>query len=371
VRFSDDNNYTLAGTQTITLAGADNDGARLIVDDELGHGQHTINGSLVVADELSIIQNSEQPLVISGPLGNSDGHSITKTGTGTIVISGPQSHGSTAKLVHDQGTIAMNSDAGSAAARNLAVTANSVLNFGSTQHLANLNIGPTAAVQMTPGGNNKLVTGALSIDGGNTPTGVLDIADNALIVDYPAGGPNPETSIRQQTSAGRGSSGFGATWTGNGITSSVAAEAVAAEPESLSVAYAVNGDLPLGAYGTFRGEPVDDSSILARLTRTGDANLDGVVDDDDVTIVGATYAPGVPQPHWALGDFDYNGFVDDDDVTLLGAFYDPSAASFNQVPPANFTAVPEPETAFLAVLALVLVVNWRWNFTRMRHTRIS
>jgi hypothetical protein len=50
-----------------------------------------------------------------------------------------------------------------------------------------------------------------------------------------------------------------------------------------------------------------------------------VVNDDDVTIVGATYAPGVPQPSWALGDFDYNGFVDDDDVTLLGALYDPSA----------------------------------------------
>jgi hypothetical protein len=63
-----------------------------------------------------------------------------------------------------------------------------------------------------------------------------------------------------------------------------------------------------------------------RLTRTGDANLDGVVNDDDVTILGATYAPGVPQPHWALGDFDYNGFVDDDDVTLLGALYDPAAA---------------------------------------------
>ena len=31
-------------------------------------------------------------------------------------------------------------------------------------------------------------------------------------------------------------------------------------------------------------------------TRTGDANLDGLVNDDDVTIVGATYAPGVPQP---------------------------------------------------------------------------
>jgi hypothetical protein len=92
-------------------------------------------------------------------------------------------------------------------------------------------------------------------------------------------------------------------------------------------------------------------------TRTGDANLDGVVDDNDVTIVGATYAPGVAQASWAFGDFDYNGFVDDDDITLLGAFYNPSA------PPvaaptqgeASLSAVPEPSTLALLVLACLPV----------------
>ena len=67
-----------------------------------------------------------------------------------------------------------------------------------------------------------------------------------------------------------------------------------------------------------RSRPVDDTSVLLRYTRTGDATLDGVVNNDDVTILGVNYAPGVPKPHWALGDFDYNGFVDNDDVTLLG-----------------------------------------------------
>jgi hypothetical protein len=51
-----------------------------------------------------------------------------------------------------------------------------------------------------------------------------------------------------------------------------------------------------------------------------------VVKDDDVTALGASYAPGVSNGAWAAGDFDYNGFVDDDDVTIAGAFYDPSAA---------------------------------------------
>jgi hypothetical protein len=90
--------------------------------------------------------------------------------------------------------------------------------------------------------------------------------------------------------------------------------------------------LPLGAYTTFRGQAVDDTAVLIAYTRTGDANLDGIVNDDDVTIVGATYAPGVGAPHWALGDFDFSGFVDDDDVTLLGAFYNPAAGAV--APPA-------------------------------------
>jgi hypothetical protein len=56
---------------------------------------------------------------------------------------------------------------------------------------------------------------------------------------------------------------------------------------------------------------VDNTSVLIAYTRTGGANLDGLVNDDDVTIVGANYAPGVPNANWAMGDFDYNGFVDD------------------------------------------------------------
>jgi hypothetical protein len=111
-----------------------------------------------------------------------------------------------------------------------------------------------------------------------------------------------------------------------GITSSTAVQANTVEPESRSVGYAENSALPLGSYTTFRGPTVDATSVLIAYTRTGDANLDGLVNDDDVTIVGASYVPATQQPHWALGDFEYNGRVDDDDVTLLGAFYQPAAS---------------------------------------------
>jgi len=121
--------------------------------------------------------------------------------------------------------------------------------------------------------------------------------------------------------------------------------------------------LPLGAFTSFRGQTVDSTSVLVAFTRTADANLDGVVNDDDVTIVGASYAPGVAGASWAVGDFDYNGFVDDDDVTLLGAFYNPSASPL-AAPGASVVAVPEPGSLTLALvvtcLACCLVRRSAW-----------
>jgi hypothetical protein len=154
-----------------------------------------------------------------------------------------------------------------------------------------------------------------------------------------------------------------------GISSSIAAAANAADADSRSIGYAENASLPLGPYTMFYGATVDNTAVLMTFTRTGDANLDGVVNDDDVTIVGATYAPGVPQPHWTFGDFDYDGFVDDDDVTLLGAFYDLSAAPLvnGGVASGEVAAVPEPASLVLlaaaAGLLLVTLVQRVWGAT--------
>jgi hypothetical protein len=196
------------------------------------------------------------------------------------------------------------------------------------------------------------VLGALTLSTSPSARAKLDLGNNAVIVDYT--GESPVTALRQQIISGRGGAGLGKGWSGSGITSSAAATA---EPESGSVGYAENSAMPLGPLTTFRGQPVDGTSIILAYTRTGDANLDGVVNDDDVTIVGATYAPGMSQPSWALGDFDYNGFVDDDDdVTLLGAFYNPAAPPLaTPAPPSasGVSAVPEPGTLVLALSAAI------------------
>jgi hypothetical protein len=217
--------------------------------------------------------------------------------------------------------------------------------------------GTTAVAPGTASGAS--VVGSLSIAGtSSAPTARLDV-NGAIVVDYDAA--SPAATIRQQVIAGRGAVGLGAPWNGMGITSSAAAAANAAAPESRSVGIAENSAMPLGPLTIFHGQAVDGTSVLIAHTRTGDANLDGAVNDNDVTILGASYAPGVVGASWALGDFDYNGFVDDDDVTLLGAFYDPAAPPL--VAPAvgasggaGVAAVPEPQAFALLVTGLIMTL---------------
>jgi hypothetical protein len=227
------------------------------------------------------------------------------------------------------------------------VDAGATLRLGAVRAVSNVNIAAGGELELH-GPASKIAAGGLSIAGTPAaPTATLDLTDSGIILDYPDAGPNPVADVRARIIAGRGAPGLIGTWDGKGITSS----ASAAAPDATSVGYAVNGDMPLGPLATYGGLPVDASSVIIRHTRTADANLDGVVNDDDVTIVGAVYAPGVPNANWANGDFDYNGFVDDDDVTLLGALYNPGLPPIPAAPPDGVAAVPEPSTWLLLTLS--------------------
>jgi fibronectin type 3 domain-containing protein len=181
-----------------------------------------------------------------------------------------------------------------------------------------LSLANNSRATVLPDSQTSVLT-ALNLAAGAT----LDIGNNALVIDY--SGASPLAMVREQIASGRGGTGFGASWNGSGISSSAAAGTNQSEPESRSVGYAENAALPLGAYTEFRGVPVDTTAVLVAFTRTGDATLDGLVNDDDVTVLGASYAPATAGADWSFADFDYNGFVDDDDATLLGAFYNPLA----------------------------------------------
>jgi hypothetical protein len=308
--------YMLGGPATITLDASSGDAVIDVVS-----GSHAISAPVTLAENtVFAIAPPASNLSITGSI-NAIGKNLAKAGAGTLTVKNIWA----ASLSINGGTVA---------------------------------IAPDGAA----GGTS--IVGVLSIAGGTVPTARLDLANNAAIIDH--AGTSPAATVREQIIAGRGGAGLGKAWNGDGITSSAAAATNTAEPESRSLGYAENSTLPLGPYATFGGHPVDDTALLLAFTRTADANLDGLVDDDDVTIVGAAYAPGILQPHWALGDFDYNGFVDDDDVTLLGAFYDPNAAPI-VVPTSDamaatgarrsFAAVPEPTSCLLAaVCAAVMAV---------------
>ncbi|MEX2139565.1 MAG: hypothetical protein WD894_09910 [Pirellulales bacterium] len=231
----------------------------------------------------------------------------------------------------------------------LTIEAGTLTSINSTLHLTALIVEPGATVRLTA---DPLVTQTLRMADDAAAGSTLDLTtvNTAMIVDYLPGPPSPAAEVRQRIIAGRGNTDLIGAWDGKGITSSAAQ----ADPSSLSVGWAVNGEMPLGPYTSFRGQTVDPTSVLIRATRIGDANLDGVVDDDDVTIVGATFGK-ISGAVWALGDFDYDGDVDDNDVTLVGALYDPSAPPLGSAagasPAVSIAAVPEPEGWLLMALA--------------------
>jgi hypothetical protein len=187
----------------------------------------------------------------------------------------------------------------------------------------------TGAIDSGAGENHLILSGGVFTLDANlkiqslsiTNDALLDLADSALIID--AGNLD---QIKNHLSNGRGAPTGGvanAPWTGTrGITSSSAAAFNQGGNERRSVGYARNGDL-LVPYDQFAGEDVDEDDILVRYTKNGDANLDGVVNNNDITILAGFYRPGQVGRHWHQADFNYDGFTDNNDITILAGFYKP------------------------------------------------
>ncbi len=94
---------------------------------------------------------------------------------------------------------------------------------------------------------------------------------------------------------------------------------------------------------------IDNMRITMELS-PGDANCNGVVDDDDATIVAANWL--TTDASWKDGDFDGDGLVNDVDVTLIAANWGSSG-----------TTVPEP-----SVLVMLSCVGL-WLLTRRTHAK--
>jgi fibronectin-binding autotransporter adhesin len=274
------------------------------------------------------------------------GGEVTKAGLGGMIVGGPVGASAPTTLAVAGGQLVLAGDVhgagpGEPPLITVSVSGGAAATFNASQHLAALGL-TAGAARFSPGGGKVLVTSGLSID---PATSVLDLADNAMIVKYAGGTPHLPSPQLEDIKAWCSVGYNGMTWTGNGITSSAAA----LHPVIYGVGYAQN-DMLFAPYHVFSGEPVDLSAILVKFTYAGDVNLDGAVDDNDVSIIGLFYDNGRTSGHyWNHGDvFGYDGCIDDNDVSIFGLTYGLGIGAPLGGGPAG--AVPEPAT--LALLAL-------------------
>ena len=217
----------------------------------------------------------------------------------------------------------------------------------------------TIAASATP--NQKVVTvRSLAISDAAT----LDLANNGMIIDYEKGDPSQIAYIR-----GALKSGFaGGSWSGSGIVSGTAAAS-----GSTAVGYIEAADVA-NRTTFFPGAPIaiDDSAILLRYTKRGDATLDGSVDFNDLVKLAQNYNEVTGNKVWAQGDFTYDGNVDFNDLVALAQNYNTSlipaavpgaSAAFEADVARAFASVPEPSILGVTAIGTLCAL------TRRRHRR--
>jgi fibronectin-binding autotransporter adhesin len=293
------------------------------------------------------------------------GQTLAKSGAGALNVNGDQLHGINSTLQVNQGVLNLNTDAGmnngAAPVNNLSLAVNNgaTVNFAVTQHLSQLSVNGGGMAKLSSIGTKAIEATSVS-----ATTGKVDLTTNRLIVDYGAGFGSPMSSIRQQILSGYNAAGT--LWGGNGIMSSTAAAA----PSSVGLGYAEASDVLGPTGGLFGGENVDESAVLVRYTKFGDANLDGVVDFTDLARLAQSYnttVAGSTESWWARGDFTYDGIVDFNDLAKLAQNYNtalpsqavPSgSADFSSDLAAAFAQAPEPGTiGILSILGAVTLLR--------------
>jgi hypothetical protein len=208
--------------------------------------------------------------------------------------------------------------------------------------------GTTAGLAIRPNGADSGVSRVGSLDLGapasGTISGKIDLANNHLVVDYDTT-TSPLATLRAYIASGYDAGA----WNGAGITTSMGNTSTSA------LGYAEAGDIFTTFPATFSGQSVDDTTVLVRFTRYGDANLDQVVNLTDFNRLAANFGTSSGAT-WSMGDFTYDGIVNLSDFNRLAANFGLSAGPDGVVDPQDWallaSAVPEPTGAIASVLLL-------------------
>jgi hypothetical protein len=121
---------------------------------------------------------------------------------------------------------------------------------------------------------------------------------------------------------------------------------------------------------TFEDVSVSNTDVLIKYTYFGDANLDGVVNGSDYTLIDNGFNNSLTG--WRNGDFNYDGVVNGDDYTLIDNAFNTQGPALSaisleatataQVSVQSTLAVPEPRSA-------IFVVGLLWPFLSTRRLR--
>jgi hypothetical protein len=121
-----------------------------------------------------------------------------------------------------------------------------------------------------------------------------------------------------------------------------------------NLGYAANRVLGLS---TYRGLPVDSGQYFVSYTFTGDSNLDGEVDLEDLTALASHWQS--TNQYWTGGDFNYDSIVNIDDLQLLANNWEAGVVNPTDPPLKDLLAslglppveVPEPSIIVICAVA--------------------
>ncbi len=172
----------------------------------------------------------------------------------------------------------------------------------------------------------------------------FNITNNEIILNYGSGS-DPIATIQSYIISAY-ANGY---WDGPGIASSQLYSG-----SNYGLGYAD------GADGIVSG--LTSGQIEVKWTLLGDANLDGVVNGSDFSILAANF--GLGSTNWDQGNFFYGGSVNGTDFAALASNFGQGDSNTADVTPADFAAldafaaanglladVPEPATAAILTLA--------------------